>query len=84
MKIIDSLKNKNVKKFLILFVIVILIVSIIAVRYSSYKVEHDTIMQENAEFEQYKDKECEKIFDINNFDDNFSYSYTLYYLYSDV
>ena len=45
------------KKFLILFVIVIVIVSIIAVRYSSYKVEHDTIMQENAEFEQYKDKE---------------------------
>ena len=45
------------KKFLILFVIVIVIVSIIAVRYSSYKVEQDTIMQENAEFEQYKDKE---------------------------
>lgn len=45
------------KKFLIFFVIVIAIVSIVAVRYSSYKVEHDTIMQENAEFEQYKDKE---------------------------
>lgn len=45
------------KKFLIFFVIVIVIVSIIAVRYSSYKVEYDTIMQENAEFEQYKDKE---------------------------
>lgn len=45
------------KKMLIFFVIIIVIVSIIAVRYSSYKVEHDTIMQENAEFEQYKDKE---------------------------
>lgn len=45
------------KKILIFFVIIIAIVSIIAVRYSSYKVEHDTIMQENAEFEQYKDKE---------------------------
>lgn len=45
------------KKFLIFFVIVIVIVSIVAIRYSSYKVEHDTIMKENAEFEQYKDKE---------------------------
>lgn len=45
------------KKILIFFVIIIAIVSIVAIRYSSYKVEHDTIMQENAEFEQYKDKE---------------------------
>lgn len=45
------------KKFLIFFVVIIIIVSIVAVEYSSYKVEKDTIMQENAEFEQYKDKE---------------------------
>ena len=45
------------KKFLIFFVIIIVIVSIVAVQYSSYKVEQDTIKQENAEFEQYKDKE---------------------------
>ena len=45
------------KKFLVFFVIIIVIVSIIAVQYSSYKVEQDTIKQENAEFEQYKNKE---------------------------
>lgn len=45
------------KKILIFFVVIIIIVSIVAVEYSSYKVEKDTIMQENAEFEQYKDKE---------------------------
>ena len=45
------------KKILIFLAIVIIIVSIIAVKYSSYKVEYNTTIEENTEFEQYKDKE---------------------------
>lgn len=45
------------KKILIFFAIVIIIVSIIGVKYSTYKVEHNAIAKENAEYEQYKNQE---------------------------
>ena len=45
------------KKIIIFFAIVIIIVSIMGVRYYSYKVEYNAIINENAEYEEYKDKE---------------------------
>ena len=45
------------KMMLILFAIVVIAVAIIAVKYYSYKIEYNSILQENAEFEEYKDKE---------------------------
>lgn len=45
------------KKIIIFFAIVIIIVSIMGVRYYSYKVEYNAIIKENAEYEEYKDKE---------------------------
>ena len=45
------------KKILIFLAIVIVIVAIIAVNYTSYKTEYNSIMSENAEYEEYKDKE---------------------------
>lgn len=45
------------KKILIFFAIVIIIVSIVGVKYSSYKVEQNAIIKENEEYEQYKDQE---------------------------
>lgn len=45
------------KKIFIIIIIVIIIVCIIALRYYSYKVDYNMIIEENSEFEQYKDKE---------------------------
>ncbi len=45
------------KKIFIFFAIVIIVVAIIGVRYYSYKVDYNAILKENAEYEQYKDKE---------------------------
>lgn len=42
---------------LVLFTIVIIIVTIICVKYFSYKNEYIAILKENEEYEQYKDKE---------------------------
>lgn len=45
------------KIILFLLVVVIIIVSIIGIKYYSYMVEHNNVMKENAEYEEYKDKE---------------------------
>ena len=45
------------KKLLILLAMVIIIIIISIVKYYSYKLEYNILMKENAEFEQYKDKE---------------------------
>lgn len=45
------------KKISILFAVVIIIVTIVLVKYSSYASEYNIIIKENAEYEQYKDKE---------------------------
>ena len=45
------------KSILIIFTIVIIIFFIIFVRYSAYKTEYNNVLKENAEYEQYKDKE---------------------------
>lgn len=45
------------KTLLILLSIVIIIVSIIGVKYYLYMVEHNNIIKENAEYEKYKDQE---------------------------
>ena len=45
------------KSILIIFTIVIIIVTIIFIRYSAYKAEYNNVLRENAEYEQYKDKE---------------------------
>lgn len=45
------------KKILIFLAVVIVIISVIGVKYASYKVEYNAIIKENAEYEQYKDKE---------------------------
>ena len=46
------------KKFiLILFVIITILVAIICLKYSSYKNEYNNVIRQNAEFEEYKDKE---------------------------
>ena len=45
------------KLILILFTIIIIIVTIICVKYSSYKIEYNSVLKENAEFEQYKENE---------------------------
>ena len=44
------------KKLLIFLAIVIIIITISIIKYSSYKVEYNALMKENTEFEQYKDK----------------------------
>ena len=45
------------KTILILFTAIIIIVTIICVKYSSYKSEYNNLLKENAEFEEYKKKE---------------------------
>ena len=45
------------KSILIIFTIVIIIVTIIFVKYSTYKTEYYSVLQENLKFEEYKDKE---------------------------
>lgn len=45
------------KSILIIFTIVIIIVTILFVRYTAYKNEYNVVLRENAEYEQYKDKE---------------------------
>lgn len=45
------------KTLLILLSIVIIVVSIIGVKYYLYTVEHNSIIKENAEYEKYKDQE---------------------------
>ncbi len=45
------------KKVLIFLSIVIIIILIVIVKYSSYKIEYNSIMKENAEYEEFKDKE---------------------------
>lgn len=45
------------KSILIIFAIVVIAVAIIGVRYYSYKIEYNSILKENADYEQYKDKE---------------------------
>ena len=45
------------KKIFIFLAIVIIVVAIIGVRYYSYKVDYNTTLKENSEYEQYKDKE---------------------------
>lgn len=45
------------KTIIMLFTIIIIIVTIISVNYYSYEIEYKNITKENAEFEQYRDKE---------------------------
>lgn len=45
------------KMILILFTTIVIIVTIICVKYSSYKNQYNNLLKENAEFEEYKDKE---------------------------
>ena len=45
------------KKLIIFFIIIVAILCIIGLKYSSYLVEYKTIMSENSEYEKYKDKE---------------------------
>lgn len=45
------------KKFSIFIIGFIIIIAIVIVNYSSYKTQHNKIISENAEFEEYKDKE---------------------------
>lgn len=45
------------KKVLICITIGVIILILVVVNYSSYKAEYNMIMKENAEYEQYKDKE---------------------------
>lgn len=45
------------KKIFIFSVILLIIVAIVGIRYVSYKNEYNIVQSENAEFEQYKDKE---------------------------
>lgn len=45
------------KSILILFTIVIIIVTIMFVKYYSYKIEYNNVLKENAEYEEYKDQE---------------------------
>lgn len=45
------------KKVLIILAIVIIVVAIVMFNYSSYKSEYNLIMSENAQYEQYMDKE---------------------------
>lgn len=46
------------KKIILIFLsIVIIIVSIIGIKYYSYMIEHNNVIKENAEYETYKDKE---------------------------
>lgn len=45
------------KKILIFLVVLIIIIAIVIVNYSSYKTQHNMIISENAEFEEYKGKE---------------------------
>lgn len=45
------------KKILIFLATVIIILTIIVVKFSAYKTEYNTILAENAEYEQYIDKE---------------------------
>lgn len=45
------------KKISIFLVIVLIIVAIVVVQYSAYRVEYNAIMKDNAQYEQYKDKD---------------------------
>ena len=45
------------KKIVIFLAIVLVIVAIVSFQYISYKNEYNIIQNENAEFEEYKDKE---------------------------
>ena len=45
------------KKILIFLAIILIVVAIVIVRYFSYDAQHKVIEKENAEYEQYKDKE---------------------------
>lgn len=45
------------KKLFIFLVVVLVIVAIVAVQYSSYKIEKNSILSENEEYEQYLDQE---------------------------
>ena len=45
------------KIILILLAVVIIIVSVIGIKYYSYMVERNNVMEENAEYEEYKNKE---------------------------
>ena len=45
------------KKIFIFLAIVLVIVAIVSFQYISYKNEYNIIQNENAEFEEYKDKE---------------------------
>lgn len=45
------------KKTIIFLLIIIIAILIVGINYASYKFEHDIIMSENAEFEEFKDKE---------------------------
>lgn len=45
------------KMMITIFTIVVIIVTIICVKYSSYKNEYNILLKENAEFEEYKNKE---------------------------
>ena len=49
------------KKILVFLAIVIIIVAIVGFRYVSYKADYNEIVKENAEYEQYKNKEINGI-----------------------
>lgn len=45
------------KKIFVFFIVILVIVSVIGFKYISYKNEYNIIQKENAEFDEYKDKE---------------------------
>ena len=45
------------KPIIIILTIVIAIVSVIGIKYYNYTTQYDSIIKENAKFEEYKDKE---------------------------
>ena len=49
------------KKILVFLAIVIIIVAIVGFRYVSYKADYNEIVKENAEYDQYKNKEINGI-----------------------
>ena len=49
------------KKIIIFFIIVIIMISFIAIKYYNYKINYNNMMKLNAEYEQFLDKEIEGI-----------------------
>lgn len=56
-KKLDVIMEEMMKKILIFLGIAIIVIFIVMVNFSAYKIEKDAIVSYNSEFEQYKDKE---------------------------